>query len=220
VSLPRSAEPNSANVLLREHQHVRGDCCTGSRAPCATEALRKGQGGARQLQVQVTSTQTEVVPKCSFDPRSSHSFRLILVGSSSLVLAADGGDNLPDGGGLGVIDAVAIDVSAPIDVAAQADAAVVKDVPVVADALVAADLPLLADAPWVPDVVHSADASVALDTSVVADTYLAVDTFVAIDLAAAGDGGAKAGDGGAGDGGSGPPPVYLPDGGNSGIGRG
>jgi MYXO-CTERM domain-containing protein len=63
----------------------------------------------------------------------------------------------------------------------------------------------------------SASLDVALDTAVVADASVAIDTFVAIDLAAAVDGGAKAGDGGAGDGGSGPPPVYLPDGGALGL---
>jgi hypothetical protein len=139
----------------------------------------------------------------------------LVVGSSSLVLAADGGDNAPDGGGLGVIDAGVIDVSAPLDVAASADVAAVKDVAVAADAPVAEDLPLLADAAWAPDLVLSTDAPVALDTGVVADAHTVVDTSVAIDLAA-GDGGARAGDGGAGDGGSGPPPVYLPDGGNQG----
>jgi hypothetical protein len=83
----------------------------------------------------------------------------LVVVSSSSVFAADGGGNPPDGGGLGVIDAGAIDVSAPLDGAAAADAAVVKDgLGGCRCAPVAADLPLLADAPWVPDVVLSADA--------------------------------------------------------------
>jgi MYXO-CTERM domain-containing protein len=136
----------------------------------------------------------------------------LAVGSSSLVLGADGGDNAPDGGFVGDLDSGAIDSSASLDVAVVSDVQVVKDVRVAADVPAAADLPLLADA---ADVVLSADATVALDTSVAVDAGAAIDTFVAIDLAAAVDG-AKAGDGGAGDGGSGPPPVYLPDGGNQG----
>ena len=181
---------------------MRGGCCTGSR--------REQNRGITQGRMQgtavasVRSTQTEVVPKCSFDPLSSLSSRLSWWFYRPRYLRQMGA-------------AGPIDVSAPLDGAAAADAAVVKDGPVAADAPVAADLPLLADAPWVPDVALSADVPVALDTSVASDTRAAIDAFVAIDLAAAGDGGAKAGDGGAGDGGSGPPPVYLPDGGNQGL---
>jgi len=141
----------------------------------------------------------------------------LAVGSSAMVLAADGGDNSPDGGIVGGIDSGAIDVSAPLDVAVVPDVAAAPDVVVTIDAPAKADSPLVADAPWAPDRVIFADASVALDTAVVADASVAIDTFVAIDLAAAVDGGAKAGDGGAGDGGSGPPPVYLPDGGALGL---
>jgi hypothetical protein len=135
-----------------------------------------------------------------------------VVASSSWVLAADGGDNPPDGGVGGGIDAGAIDVSTSPDVAT------VPDVATAVDTSAAADLPVLADAPRTPDVAPIfADASLALDASVVADASVAIDSFVAVDLAAAVDGGAKAGDGGAGDGGSGPPPVYLPDGAAQGL---
>jgi MYXO-CTERM domain-containing protein len=141
----------------------------------------------------------------------------LAVASSSLVLAADGGDNPPDGGIVGLIDSGAIDSSASPDAAGVSDvAAAAPDLVVAVDALARPDLSLVADAPWTPDVVLSADAPVAPDTSVAVDVPVPVDTFVAIDLAAAVDGGANAGDGGAGDGGSGSPPVYLPDGGTQG----
>jgi len=169
----------------------------------------------------------------------------LVFGSSPLVRAADGGGPPLDGGVARGIDSGAVDSSASFDVAVVSDvtaatpdaaaavsdlvvavpdvaaatpdaATATPDVVAAADTWAISDLSLVADASWTPDVVAAADTLVALDTSVVADAYVAVDTFVAIDLAAAGDGGARIGDGGAGDGGSGPPPVYLPDGGTQG----
>jgi hypothetical protein len=149
----------------------------------------------------------------------------LVLGFSSLVLAVDGGGNPPDGGIVGDLDSGLIDSSASSDVAVVPDVAAATpdlavaapDVPATADTRVELDSSVASDAPWTSDGVASADAPVALDTSGVADVRVAVDAFVAIDLATEVDSGAKASDGGAGDGGSGPPPVYLPDGGAKGL---
>jgi len=50
----------------------------------------------------------------SFRPALFAIVPALVVVCSSLVFAADGGGNPPDGGGLGAIDAGVIDVSAPL----------------------------------------------------------------------------------------------------------
>jgi hypothetical protein len=160
----------------------------------------------------------------SFRPALFTPIFVLVFGSSSLVRAADEGGTSLDGGVARGIDSGAVDSAASFDVAVVSDvtaatpdaAAVTPDVVAEADTRATSDLSPVADASWTPDGVAATDTSVALDTSSGKDAYVPVDTFVAIDLVAAVDGGTKVSDGGAGDGGSGPPPVYLPDGGTQG----
>jgi hypothetical protein len=49
VSLPGPADPNSVQRLLREHQ-VCAVTAAQAAANSETKAVRKGSGGARQLQ--------------------------------------------------------------------------------------------------------------------------------------------------------------------------